>query len=205
MPDRSTEDGGVRPTFPPGPAGRVDDFGDDPAVAPAVVGGNVETSQRLVDTLLRALDLCACSQGTMNNVIFGNESYGFYETLGGGAGATADAHGADAIHTHMTNTRITDAEILEFARSKYGATFPMFSKIEVNGDGACDLYRFLKSGNPDEEGNEDIAAVAQAVVVAAVVEAAEHKPPRTASSHDLSPPPAQVGRRDRHHQIYRQL
>ena len=51
----------------------------------------------------------------------------------------------------------SDAEILEFARSKYGAEFPMFAKIEVNGDGACDLYRFLKSGNPDEEGNEDIA------------------------------------------------
>ncbi len=51
----------------------------------------------------------------------------------------------------------TNQEILEFARSKFGVTFPMFAKIEVNGDGACDLYRFLKSGNPDGEGNEDIA------------------------------------------------
>ncbi len=51
----------------------------------------------------------------------------------------------------------SNAEILEFARSKYDANFPMFAKIEVNGDGACDLYQFLKSGNPDEEGNEDIA------------------------------------------------
>jgi glutathione peroxidase len=51
----------------------------------------------------------------------------------------------------------SDAEICEFAQSKYGADFPMFSKIEVNGDGTCDLYRFLKSGHPDEEGNEDIA------------------------------------------------
>jgi glutathione peroxidase len=50
----------------------------------------------------------------------------------------------------------TDAEILEFARSKYGVGFPMFAKIEVNGAGACDLYRFLKAGHPDEEGNEDI-------------------------------------------------
>ena len=50
----------------------------------------------------------------------------------------------------------SDAEILEFARSKYGAEFPMFSKIEVNGADACDLYRFLKAGHPDEEGNEDI-------------------------------------------------
>ncbi len=51
----------------------------------------------------------------------------------------------------------TNHEILEFARSKYGASFPMFAKIEVNGDGACDLYRFLKQGNPDDDGNEEIA------------------------------------------------
>ena len=51
----------------------------------------------------------------------------------------------------------TDAEILEFATSKYGATFPMFSKIKVNGDGASPIYGFLKAGNPDEDGNEDIA------------------------------------------------
>ena len=51
----------------------------------------------------------------------------------------------------------SNAEILEFATSEYGVTFPMFAKIEVNGDGACDLYKFLKSGNPDEEGKEDIA------------------------------------------------
>ena len=51
----------------------------------------------------------------------------------------------------------TNQEILEFARSKYGAEFPIFAKIEVNGDGAADVYKFLKSGNPDEEGNEDIA------------------------------------------------
>jgi 5-oxoprolinase (ATP-hydrolysing) len=88
-------------------------FPEDPAAAPAVVGGNVETSQRLVDTLLAALDLAACSQGTMNNVIFGNERFGYYETVCGGAGATALAPGADAVHTHMTNTRITDPELLE--------------------------------------------------------------------------------------------
>lgn len=51
----------------------------------------------------------------------------------------------------------TNEEILAFAREKYGAEFPMFAKIEVNGDGACDLYRFLKAGHPDEDGNEDIA------------------------------------------------
>jgi 5-oxoprolinase (ATP-hydrolysing) len=88
-------------------------FPDDPALAPAVVGGNVETSQRLVDTLLAALGLAACSQGTMNNVIFGNERFGYYETVCGGAGATPRAPGADAVHTHMTNTRITDPELLE--------------------------------------------------------------------------------------------
>ena len=51
----------------------------------------------------------------------------------------------------------SNEEVLEFAQSKFDASFPMFAKIEVNGDGACDLYRFLRSGNPDEEGNEDIA------------------------------------------------
>jgi 5-oxoprolinase (ATP-hydrolysing) len=81
---------------------------------PAVVGGNTETSQRLVDTLLKALGLVACSQGTMNNLLFGNERFGYYETIGGGAGAGATFNGAHAVHTHMTNTRITDPEILEF-------------------------------------------------------------------------------------------
>ena len=88
-------------------------FPDDPALCPAVVGGNVETSQRLVDTLLKALGLAACSQGTMNNVLFGNERYGYYETVCGGCGATPSAPGASAVHSHMTNTAITDPEILE--------------------------------------------------------------------------------------------
>jgi 5-oxoprolinase (ATP-hydrolysing) len=88
-------------------------FPDDPASAPAVVGGNVETSQRLVDTLLKALGLAACSQGTMNNVSFGTSGFGYYETVCGGCGAGPDFHGASAVHSHMTNTRITDAEIIE--------------------------------------------------------------------------------------------
>ncbi|MBV8200774.1 MAG: hydantoinase B/oxoprolinase family protein [Acidobacteria bacterium] len=96
------------------PPGMLDPpFPDDPWRAPAVVGGNVETSQRLVDTLLKALGLAACSQGTMNNVLFGNERFGFYETVCGGAGASPGAAGASAVHTHMTNTRITDPEVLE--------------------------------------------------------------------------------------------
>ena len=88
-------------------------FPDDPAEAPAVVGGNVETSQRIVDTLLKALKLTACSQGTMNNTLFGNPRFGYYETVCGGSGAVSGAPGASAVHTHMTNTRITDPEILE--------------------------------------------------------------------------------------------
>ena len=88
-------------------------FPDDPGEAPAVVGGNVETSQRLVDTILRALGLAACSQGTMNNVLFGNDRFGYYETVCGGTGAGPGFAGADAVHSHMTNTRITDPEVLE--------------------------------------------------------------------------------------------
>ncbi|MEC9377480.1 MAG: hydantoinase B/oxoprolinase family protein, partial [Candidatus Latescibacterota bacterium] len=81
--------------------------------APAVGGGNVETSQRLVDTLLKAFGLMAGSQGTMNNTLFGNESFGYYETVCGGTGAGRQFAGADAVHSHMTNTRITDVEIVE--------------------------------------------------------------------------------------------
>ena len=88
-------------------------FPDDPAEAPAVVGGNVETSQRVVDTLMKALGLAACSQGTMNNVLFGNHRFGYYETVCGGSGAGPGFQGASAVHTHMTNTRITDPEVLE--------------------------------------------------------------------------------------------
>lgn len=87
--------------------------GSDAAHTPAVVGGNVETSQRIVDVLLGALGLAAASQGSMNNLTFGDASFGYYETLCGGAGATPDADGADAVHTHMTNTRLTDVEVLE--------------------------------------------------------------------------------------------
>jgi 5-oxoprolinase (ATP-hydrolysing) len=82
-------------------------------ILPAVVGGNTEVSQRLTDTLLKALGLAACSQGTMNNFLFGNESLGYYETICGGTGAGEGFNGASAVHQHMTNTRITDPEILE--------------------------------------------------------------------------------------------
>lgn len=85
----------------------------DPEECPAVVAGNVETSNRVVDVLLGALGVAAASQGTMNNLLIGDQTFGYYETIGGGAGATARHDGADAVHTHMTNTRITDPEILE--------------------------------------------------------------------------------------------
>ena len=87
--------------------------GATPESTPAVAGGNVETSQRVVDVLLGAIGVAAASQGTMNNVIFGDETFGYYETICGGSGATADGPGASAVQVHMTNTRMTDPEILE--------------------------------------------------------------------------------------------
>ncbi|HEV7587014.1 MAG TPA: hydantoinase B/oxoprolinase family protein [Longimicrobium sp.] len=96
------------------PRGMLDpEWPDDPARAPAVVGGNTEVSQRLTDTLLKALRLAACSQGTMNNVLWGTERFGYYETVCGGSGAGPGWDGAGPVHTHMTNTRITDPEVVE--------------------------------------------------------------------------------------------
>jgi 5-oxoprolinase (ATP-hydrolysing) len=80
----------------------------------AVVAGNVETSQAIVDALMAALGVMAASQGTMNNLTFGDESSQYYETICGGAGAGPDFDGADAVHTHMTNSRLTDPEVLEW-------------------------------------------------------------------------------------------
>jgi len=85
----------------------------DPPRDAAVVGGNVETSQRVVDVLLAALGVCAASQGTMNNLCFGAADLAYYETICGGSGAGPGQAGDDAVHSHMTNTRITDVEVLE--------------------------------------------------------------------------------------------
>jgi 5-oxoprolinase (ATP-hydrolysing) len=85
----------------------------DPRYPAAVVAGNVETSQCITDALLAALDACAGSQGTMNNFTFGNTRHQYYETLCGGAGAGPGFAGASAVHTHMTNSRLTDPEVLE--------------------------------------------------------------------------------------------
>ena len=80
----------------------------------AVIAGNVETSQIVTDTLYGALGVMAAAQGTMNNFIYGNDTYQYYETLCGGSGAGPDFDGCDAVHTHMTNSRLTDPEVLEW-------------------------------------------------------------------------------------------
>jgi len=133
----------------PRPSLLAPDFPADPAQAPAVVGGNVETSQRIVDTLIKALGLAACSQGTMNNLLFGDDDFGYYETVCGGAGAGPGWHGADAVHTHMTNTRITDPEVLE---SRYPVRLERFAVRKGSGgtgrwhggDGVIRRLRFLR-------------------------------------------------------------
>ncbi|GAX27622.1 5-oxoprolinase [Fistulifera solaris] len=85
----------------------------NPSAEAGVVGGNVLTSQRVVDVVLKAFKACAASQGCMNNLTFGDEKFGYYETIAGGAGAGPTWDGQHGIHTHCTNTRITDPEILE--------------------------------------------------------------------------------------------
>ncbi|MFA5985337.1 MAG: hydantoinase B/oxoprolinase family protein [Methylococcaceae bacterium] len=85
----------------------------NPQAPAAVVAGNVETSQYIVDALYGALGVLAASQGTMNNLTFGNQHYQYYETICGGTGAGDGFNGADGVHSHMTNSRITDPEILE--------------------------------------------------------------------------------------------
>jgi 5-oxoprolinase (ATP-hydrolysing) len=120
----------------------------DPPRGSAVVGGNVETSQRVVDVLLGAIGRVAASQGTMNNVAFGDDTFGYYETIGGGAGAGPDFDGASGVHTHMTNTRITDPEILE---SRHPVRLVAFALRRGSGgagrhrggDGLVRRYQFL--------------------------------------------------------------
>lgn len=89
------------------------EFSDDSRHSPAIVGGNTEISQRLVDLLLKPFGKMAASQGTMNNLLFGSDTFGYYETIGGGTGAGEDFDGADGVHHHMSNTRGTDPETLE--------------------------------------------------------------------------------------------
>ena len=103
----------------------------NPNYPAAVVAGNVETSQCVTNALYGALKVMAAAQGTMNNLTFGNDRYQYYETICGGAGAGATFAGADGVHTHMTNSRITDPEVLE-------ARFPVLIRefaIRANSGG----------------------------------------------------------------------
>jgi uncharacterized protein YcsI (UPF0317 family) len=108
----------------------------NPRPPAAVVGGNVETSQRVVDVLFGAFGKLAASQGTMNNLTFGTADYGYYETICGGAGAGLGFDGASAVHTHMTNTRITDPEVLEH---RYPVRVKRFARRR--GSGGPGVYR----------------------------------------------------------------
>ncbi|KAF7661762.1 hypothetical protein LDENG_00253540 [Lucifuga dentata] len=107
-----------------------------PSQNAAVVGGNVLTSQRVVDVIFRAFEVCAASQGCMNNISFGSESRGYYETVAGGAGAGPGWNGRSGIHSHMTNTRITDPEILE---KRYPVILEQFS-LRPRSGGAGKFY-----------------------------------------------------------------
>ncbi len=103
-----------------------------PSPGAAVVAGNTEVSQAVTVALLGALNACASAQATMNNFLFGNAQHQYYETICGGAGAGPGFDGASAVHTHMTNTRITDPEILEL---RYPVRVENFS-IRQNSGGA---------------------------------------------------------------------
>lgn len=109
---------------------------DDAAASPAVAGGNVETSQRVVDVILAALLDQAAGQGTMNNLTLGDDTFGYYETIAGGGGAGPGGAGIDAAQVHMTNSRITDPEVLE-------ASFPLrLVRFEVRrGSGGGGTHR----------------------------------------------------------------
>ena len=120
-----------------------------PSPGRAVVGGNVETSQAVVGVLLGAFGAAAASQGTMNNIAFGDETFGYYETIAGGVGASEGYAGASGVHSHMTNTRITDAEVLE---TRHPIRLVGFSLRRGSGglgrfpggDGVERRFRFLK-------------------------------------------------------------
>jgi 5-oxoprolinase (ATP-hydrolysing) len=120
-----------------------------PRAPAAVVAGNVETSQHVVDALYAALGVMANAQGSMNNLTFGDTARQYYETLCGGAGASGSAPGASAVHTHMTNSRLTDPEILE---RRFPVCVEAFAVRKgsggdgalAGGDGAIRRIRFLE-------------------------------------------------------------
>lgn len=122
----------------------------NPSYPAAVVSGNVETAQYVVDTLMGALGKMAACQGTNNNFTFGNDEYQYYETLCGGIGASAKGQGASAVHGHMTNSRLTDPEVLE---SRYPVRLEKFEVRQGSagkglfdgGEGMHRRIRFLQS------------------------------------------------------------
>ncbi|XP_047941065.1 5-oxoprolinase 1 [Salvia hispanica] len=101
-----------------------------PSDKAAVVGGNVLTSQRITDVVLTAFQACACSQGCMNNLTFGDDTFGYYETIGGGCGAGPGWDGTSGVQCHMTNTRMTDPEIFE---QRYPVLLHRFGLRENSG------------------------------------------------------------------------
>ncbi|KAA8545310.1 hypothetical protein F0562_020094 [Nyssa sinensis] len=101
-----------------------------PSDKAAVVGGNVLTSQRITDVVLTAFQACACSQGCMNNLTFGDATFGYYETIGGGSGAGPSWDGTSGVQCHMTNTRMTDPEIFE---QRYPVLLHKFGLREKSG------------------------------------------------------------------------
>ena len=120
-----------------------------PRYPAAVVAGNVETSQTITDAMYGALSVLAASQGTMNNFTFGNERYQYYETISGGSGAGPDFEGASVVQTHMTNSRLTDPEVLEWrfpVRLESFAIRPGSGGEgrHRGGDGAVRRVRFLE-------------------------------------------------------------
>ncbi|MGC1816999.1 MAG: hydantoinase B/oxoprolinase family protein, partial [Casimicrobiaceae bacterium] len=121
----------------------------NPRYPAAVVAGNVETSQTVTDALYGALGVLAASQGTMNNFTFGNARYQYYETIAGGSGAGPGFDGASAVQTHMTNSRLTDPEVLEW---RFPVRLEAFSIRRGSGgagrhrggDGTLRRVRFLE-------------------------------------------------------------
>ncbi|MCW9035029.1 MAG: hydantoinase B/oxoprolinase family protein [Rhodospirillales bacterium] len=120
-----------------------------PQFPAAVVAGNVETSQAVVDALYGALGVMAAAQGTMNNFTFGNETHQYYETICGGSGAGPDFPGTDGVHTHMTNSRLTDPEVLEWRFPVQVENFSLRKDsggvgINKGGEGVRRVIKFLE-------------------------------------------------------------
>ncbi|CAK9830305.1 OPLAH [Anthophora retusa] len=149
----------------------------DPSEEAAVVGGNVLTSQRVVDVVLQAFGACAASQGCMNNITLGTEEWGYYETVAGGSGAGPTWDGRGGVHTHMTNTRITDPEILEL---RYPVILNKFSLRPGSGGAGA---------HPGGDGVIREMTFRASMMLSVLTERRVNRPPGLAGGH-----PAQKGR-----------